>query len=580
MFGRRNIRNSVSTATSFSLGALSLAANLFFACAQRVGAQTTVSPKLSMVAPTPAKASGFEIKGGQFQLDGKPFQIISGEMHYPRIPVEYWRQRLKMAKACGLNTITTYVFWNMHEPQKGKFDFRGGNDIARFIKIAQQEGLFVILRPGPYVCAEWDFGGYPYWLLNEKGITIRTREPKYMALAQNYLNMLGKQLAPLQVDHGGNILMVQIENEYGSYGNDKVYIGMCRDAVTKAGFTVPLFMCDGGSQLASDYVAGLFPGENGGSGPDVKKTIDKYYPGGPYFVPEYYPGWLDHWGAPMVRVGTTSVVRSTERMLDSGMSFNYYMFHGGTNFGFLNGANFGSGFEPDITSYDYDAPLDEAGRATPKYMAIREAIQKRIAVGAESDYKLPAVPKKVETISIPAVELSTSSSLMSTLPPHISSEQIRSMESLKQDYGYILYRTTIHGPVDALLTIKDVRDYAVIMVNGKRIATVDRRRKSAKPHIVITSAGDSQLDILVENGGRINYGPLLLDNLKGITESVRLGETLLTGWQIYSLPMVGNDISRLSLQNPQEILRSFTVVASSWTTWLIRIWTCAAGPKE
>ena len=473
-------------------------------------------------------AQSFDIKGGNFLVDGKPIQLISGEIHYPRIAPEYWRQRLKMAKACGLNAITTYVFWNMHEPEKGKWDFKGANDVARFVKIAQEEGLYVILRPGPYVCAEWDFGGYPYWLLNEKGMTIRTHDAKYMQFVQRYFDQLAKQLIPLQADRGGNLIMVQVENEYGSYGNDRVYIGMVRDALKKAGFTVPLFMCDGGPQLANDYVQGLFPGENGGSGPEVKRTIDKYYPGGPYFVPEYYPGWLDHWGAPMVRVSTQSVVRSTERMLDGGISFNYYMFHGGTNFAFTNGANFGGTFEPDITSYDYDAPLDEAGHATPKFMAIREAIKKRVG-------EVAPVPPAPPVISIPTVNLTTHGSLLGTLPAPIKSAGLKSMEEIGQDYGFILYRTKLTGPVSGKLVIKDVRDYAVVMLNGKRLGVIDRRHKAA-PIEINQASGEATLDILVENGGRINYGPLLLDNRKGVTEYVRLGETQLTGWEIYSLP--------------------------------------------
>jgi len=493
-------------------------------------------------AVKPARGTSFKYEGGQFLLDGNSIQLISGEMHYPRIPPEYWRQRLRMAKAFGLNTITTYVFWDIHEPEKGKFTFKGVADVAKFIKIAQEEGLFVILRPGPYVCAEWDFGGFPYWLLNEKGMTIRTRDPKFMEYTQRYFTELGKQLVPLQVSNGGNILMVQVENEYGSYGSDRVYIGMVRDALIKAGFTAPLFMCDGGSQLASDYVKGLLPGENGGSGPEIKANIDKYYPGGPYFVPEYYPGWLDHWGAPMVRVGQAGIVRSTDRMLRGGISFNYYMFHGGTNFGFTNGANFGSGFEPDITSYDYDAPLDEAGRATPKYMAIRAAIQSFLGT------TLPAVPAPNPIITIPEFALKRTGSLLGTLPKPILSQKTRSMEELGQDYGFLLYRTKLRGPLEGKLNIKDVRDYAVVLLDGKRIAVIDRRRKTPVP-VISLAGGEHTLDILVENCGRINYGGLLLDNHKGITEYVKIGETDILGWEIYRLPF--RDVSHLTFDGKE-----------------------------
>jgi beta-galactosidase len=479
----------------------------------------------------PVHARSFAIKEGRFLLDDKLFNFISGEMHYARIPAAYWRQRLRMARACGLNAITTYVFWNVHEPEKGKFNFKGEADIAKFIRIAQEEGLWVILRPGPYVCAEWDFGGFPYWLLNEKGMTIRSRDPRFLQYTERYLREIGKQLAPLQVTHGGNILLVQVENEYGSYGNDKVYMGKIRDAVVAAGFTVPLTTCDGGSQMPAGYLPGLLPGLNGGSGPEVRATIDKFYPGGPYMVPETYPGWLDHWGEPKSKVGADGVARNTERMLASGISFNYYMFHGGTNFGFTNGANFGGNYQPDITSYDYDAPLDEAGHATPKYFRIRDTIAKHLPPGET----LPPVPPAPPVITVPRFELTETGSLLGALPSAIHSENVKSMEEVGQDYGFILYRTTLQGPLTGKLTLQNVRDYAVVLLDGKRIGLLDRRRNQKSVPVSI-GAGSATLDILVENGGRINYGALLTDNHKGITEAVRIGDRTLTGWEIYPLP--------------------------------------------
>lgn len=496
------------------------------ACPLPATADVPVKPQTTAVS-----GKQFEIKGGQFLLDGKPIVLISGEMHYPRIPAQYWRHRLRMAKACGLNAITTYVFWNVHEPEKGRFDFKGNADIAKFIKTAQEEGLWVILRPGPYVCAEWDFGGFPYWLLNEKGMTIRTRDARFIQYTQRYLDALAKQLAPLQITNGGNILLVQVENEYGSYSNDKVYMGAVRDAVRKAGFTVPLFTCDGGSQMPAGYLPGLLPGLNGGSGPEIRQTIDKFFPGGPYLVPEYYPGWLDHWGAPKSRVSAAQVVRNTEKMLQNGISFNYYMFHGGTNFGFTSGANFGGTFEPDLTSYDYDAPLDEAGRATPKYYQIREAIRKYLPSGVA----LPDVPPANPIIAVPRFELKQSGSLLGSLPGPIRSENIRPMEDFGQGYGFILYRTIVEGPLSGKLTLKDLRDYAVVMLDGKRVGLLDRRRNGKSVPLEVP-AGKATLDILVENGGRINYGGLLLDNKKGITESVRIGEKELKGWEVFLLP--------------------------------------------
>jgi beta-galactosidase len=465
--------------------------------------------------------------------------LIAGEMHYARIPAAYWRQRLRMAKACGLNAITTYVFWNVHEPEKGRFNFRGDADIARFVRIAQEEGLWVLLRPGPYVCAEWDFGGFPYWLLTEKGMTIRSRDEGFLQYVRRYMSELGRQLAPLQVDHGGNILLVQVENEYGSYGNDKAYMGKVRDAVRDAGFTVPLYTADGDVQMPAGSLPGILPGLNGGDGPAVRTTIDRFYLGGPYFVPEYYPGWLDHWGEPKSKVAAEGVVHDTERMLEGGISFNYYMFHGGTNFGFMNGANYGGSYQPDITSYDYDAPLDESGRPTPKYLQIRETLRKHLPSGAA----LPEVPPVAPALAMPRFELSEAGRLLGALPAPIRSENVKSMEEIGQDYGFILYRTRLQGPVHGDLVLKELRDYAVVMLNGTRIALLDRRR-GVQPVAIDVPVGGATLDILVENCGRINYGRLLIDNRKGITDSVRIGDRTLTGWQIYSLPF--RDVRKLT----------------------------------
>lgn len=215
----------------------------------------------------------FTLGDSTFLLDGKPFQMISGEMHYPRVPREAWRARMKMAKAMGLNTIGTYVFWNLHEPQKGKFDFSGNNDVAEFVKIAQEEGLWVILRPSPYVCAEWEFGGYPYWLQNEKGLIVRSKEPQYLKEYEKYIKEVGKRLAPLQINHGGNILMVQIENEYGSYGSDKEYLAINQKLFKEAGFDGLLYTCDPAPDLVKGHLPGLLPAVNGIDNPDKVKQL-------------------------------------------------------------------------------------------------------------------------------------------------------------------------------------------------------------------------------------------------------------------------------------------------------------------
>ena len=304
----------------------------------------------------------FALGDSVFLLDNKPFQMISGEMHYSRIPREAWRQRMRMARAMGLNTIGTYVFWNVQEPEKGKFDFTGNNDIAAFVRTAQEEGLWVVLRPSPYVCAEWEFGGYPYWLQNEKGLVVRSKEKRYLMEYKRYLMALGRQLAPLQVNHGGNILMIQVENEYGSYGDDKEYLAINRKIFREAGFDGLLYTCDPPYDLAKGHLPGLLPAVNGLDNPEkIKQLVRRYNNGkGPFYVAEWYPAWFDWWGSTHHVVPPEKYTAILDSLLTAGISVNMYMFHGGTTRAFMNGANYNnkSPFEPEISSYDYDAPLD------------------------------------------------------------------------------------------------------------------------------------------------------------------------------------------------------------------------------
>jgi beta-galactosidase len=470
-----------------------------------------------------------------FLLDGKPFQIISGEMHYPRIPKEAWRARMKMAKAMGLNTIGTYIFWNLHEPQKGKFDFSGSNDIVGFVKTAQEEGLWVTLRPSPYVCAEWEFGGYPYWLQNEVGLQVRSMEPQYLEEYRKYINEVGKQLAPYQINHGGNILMVQIENEYGSYGSDKAYLEKNRKMFVDAGFDGLLYTCDPAADLVKGHLPGLLPAVNGLDKPGaIKKLINENHGGkGPYYIAEWYPAWFDWWGAPHHTVPAEKYAPALDTVLGAGISINMYMFHGGTTRGFMNGANYKltSPYEPQISSYDYDAPLNEAGNPTPKFMEFRRVIEKHLSPGQT----LPPVPPAKPTISIPAITLSEGTSIFNLLPKPVRNATPLTFEDLNQAYGYVLYRTTLNNAASGLLKVKELRDYAIVFVNGKKLGTLDRRTLLDSLQLPATN-GNTTLDILVENMGRINFGEFLLQNKKGITEKVTLGGKELTGWQMYPLP--------------------------------------------
>lgn len=307
----------------------------------------------------------FTLGDTAFLMDGKPFQMISGEMHCSRIPREYWRDRMKMAKAMGLNSIGTYIFWNVHEPVQGKYDFSGNNDVAAFVRMAQEEGLWVVMRPSPYVCAEWEFGGYPWWLLKDKSLKVRSTDPKFLQAYRNYIRELAKQLVPLQVTHGGNILMVQIENEYGSYSNDKDYLDVNRKIFREAGFDGILFTCDPPSAVANGYLPGYLPAINGLDKPEaVKSLVNKFHEGkGPYYIAEWYPGWFDDWGKKHANVSASQLAERLDKVLAAGISINMYMFHGGTTRDFMNGANMNDRdpYSPQVSSYDYDAPSTKQG---------------------------------------------------------------------------------------------------------------------------------------------------------------------------------------------------------------------------
>lgn len=476
----------------------------------------------------------FTLGDSAFLLDGKPFQIISAELHYPRVPKEAWRDRMRQAKAMGINTIGTYVFWNLHEPQKGVFDFSGNNDIAAFVKTAWEEGLWVILRPSPYVCAEWEFGGYPYWLQNEKGLVVRSKEPTYLKEYRDYIMQVGKQLASLQINHGGNVLMVQVENEYGFYSNDKDYMAINRQLFIEAGFDGLLYTCDPAGTLKDGHLPGLLPAVNGLDKPaEVKSLVRKYHNGkGPFFIAEWYPAWFDWWGTKHHTVPVEKYLPALDSVLAAGVSINMYMFHGGTTRGYMNGANYNdnSPFEPQISSYDYDAPLDEAGNTTDKFMKFRQVIQKYT-----SGNNLPEPAPQKPVIALPAITFSKETSLFDWLSKPVTNADPLSFEDLKQAYGFVMYRTTVEGGASTLLKIPELRDYALLFVNGQRVGVLDRRLK--QDSLLLTLPGGKvKLDILVENLGRINFGPYLLKNKKGITAGVWLDGKPVKNWTMYKLP--------------------------------------------
>lgn len=501
-----------------------------------------VSPRPSG-ATVAAPAHTFGWRGEHFLLDGKPFQIIAGDVHYARVPRQYWRDRMRKMKAMGLNTLTTYVFWNLHEPVPGRFDFTGNLDVAAYVRTAQEEGLWVIVRPGPYVCTEWEFGGFPAWLLREPDMKVRSDDPRFLKAAAGYMREVGRRLAPLQVTRGGPVIMVQVENEYGSFGSDKVYLEAVRRMITDAGFDVTLFTSDGSPEkLAAGTLPDVLSVINFGAkdSPEKKFAVfDKFRRGVPRMCGEFWVGWFDSWGDRHQTVPAQKAAEGLDWMLARGISVSVYMFHGGSTFAFMNGANKNrDGYKPIINSYDYDSPLDEAGRPTEKYFALRDVIRKYLPAGTT----LPELPAPLPMVEIPRFELKESAGLFSVLGKPVQSERPLPMEVVGQSYGLILYRKRLDRAARGTLEIADeVRDYALVSQGDRQLGTLDRRL--GQNSLGVELGASAPLDILVENMGRVNFGPHMVTDRKGIAGKVTLGGEELTGWEIYPLPL--SDLSRL-----------------------------------
>ena len=475
-------------------------------------------------------AHTFSIGKGDFVLDGRRLQIRCGEIHSARVPREYWRHRLKMAKAMGLNAVCAYLFWNQVEARPGRFDWSGQADAAEFCRIAQEEGLWVILRPGPYSCAEWEMGGTPWWLLKGGDVRLRSRDPRYLGPASAYLREVGRVLGSLQVTRGGPILMVQVENEYGFCGDDAGYMGAIRQALIDAGFDVPLFACNPPSVMANGLRPDLFQAANFGSDPAGNfQKLRALQPLGPLFCSEFYPGWFDTWGQPHHCGDTARFLADLRAMLDLGASFSIYMVHGGTTFGLWSGCD--RPFKPDTSSYDYDAPISEAGWATEKYARTRELFAKYLLPGEA----LPEAPARNPVIAFAPVRAEEAAPIFENLPAALSDEQPRSMEEYDQGYGCILYRTAIGAGAAGVLEAAAVRDFGYVFVEGRRAGTLDRRSGACSVRLAARDA-PKRLDILVEPMGRINFGAEMADR-KGLVAPVRLGGRTLTGWQVFRLPL-------------------------------------------
>lgn len=507
------------------------------------------APARSAASATVRATSGaarhtFALSPTDFLLDGKPFQLRAGEMHPARIPVEYWRHRIQMAKAMGLNTIAAYIFWNYHEEADGRFDFTTGNrDIARFIRIAQDEGMWVLLRPGPYVCAEWDFGGLPPYLLRDPNLRIRSMYPRYMTAAERYMARLAAVVRPLLVTRGGPVLMVQVENEYGSYGNDRRYMARLRDVWVQHGIDVPFFTGDGPTpyMLEAGHLPGAAVGLDSGSDESHWELARSIVPGVPVFSSETYPGWLTHWGEQWAAPSAEDLRKEVDFLLKAKKSFNFYVVHGGTNFGFTAGANSGGkGYEPDLTSYDYDAPIDEQGRATLKY----EMLRAQIAASLPPGEALSAVPAPVPSISIPEFAMRLYASLWSNLPKPIAAVHPRPFEFYGQNQGLVLYRTTLVGRKGGKLVVTDLHDFATVFVDGVFVGTIDRRLGEKGLDLAKAATPNPVLEILVEGMGHINFAQEMIDR-KGITDRVTLSGMTLFNWEVHLLPLKASWVTSL-----------------------------------
>ncbi|WP_339246093.1 beta-galactosidase family protein [Paenibacillus sp. FSL F4-0243] len=482
---------------------------------------------------------------GQYLLDGQPYRIVSGAIHYFRVVPEYWKDRLLKLKACGFNAVETYIAWNMHEPKEGEFVFDGMADVVSFIELAGELGLHVIVRPSPFICAEWEFGGLPAWLLAYSELQLRCCDPLYLSKVDRYYDELIPRLVPLLSTHGGPILAVQVENEYGSYGNDSSYLRYMRNGLLSRGVDVLLFTSDGPTDemLLGGTLEDVHATVNFGSCAEESfRKYREYRSEEPLMVMEYWNGWFDHWMEDHHVRDAEDVAGVLDDILTHGSSLNMYMFHGGTNFGFYNGANHIVAYEPTTTSYDYDAPLTEWGDTTTKFEAVRSVLGKH---GFAPTCPLPEPIPKIsygKVALMERAELFTASNLEKLSEP-VNSVCVQPMEKLGQSYGFILYSTYVQGPRSRQkLYIEGVRDRAQVFLDGQVLGVIERW--NPQPLELSIPAGGAQLDILVENMGRINYGPLIRDP-KGILDGVRIDNQLQYNWTIRTLPLEPGTLASL-----------------------------------
>ncbi|MGB4659649.1 MAG: glycoside hydrolase family 35 protein [Mobilitalea sp.] len=485
----------------------------------------------------------FEIKD-KFYLDQKEMKVISGGLHYFRVVPQYWRDRLIKLKNLGCNTIETYIPWNLHEENKGEFNFEGRLDLKAFLLLAQELGLWVIARPSPYICAEWEFGGLPAWLLADDSMRLRGYYQPFLDHLRDYYKELFKILAPLQIDSGGPIIMMQLENEYGYYGNDTKYLETLKQIMIDNKTVVPMITSDGpwGDSISCGSLPGVLPTANFGSkAVEQFEVLSEYTKGRPLMCMEFWVGWFDAWGDKTHQTGNLQDnIKNLRDILRLG-NVNIYMFQGGTNFGFMNGSNYYGALTPDVTSYDYDALLTEGGAITPKYDAFKKVIQEFTTIN-EMPLEPQVVPTAYGKLSVcKKVDLFHA---LEDLTSAIESTYTKSMERVGQNYGYILYRTILKKENKLeKIRLLDANDRVQVFVDQKPVVTLYDRELLTEADVEAPLQETNQMDILVENMGRVNFGPLLENQRKGINRGVQINGHQHFVWKHYPLPL--NNIDRI-----------------------------------
>ena len=538
-------------------------------------------PVVTRVVPD-GKPHRFEARDHQFFLDREPTLILSGEMHFGRVLPEDWDTRIKQAKAMGLNTVSFYLFWNLCEPTEGRFEFSGMTDVRRMLQLCQANGMWAILRPGPYCCAEVEYGGLPWWTAKYPEVTIRSNDVRYVAWSRRYFEQVARQVADLQVTRGGPLLLLQLENEFGMISRGNVeHLATLRNLAREVGFDIPLFTCDPflrpPASDAPDPLPGVIRGRNGlRNDRDYEQTVAANR-GLPAFVPELYTAWFSGWGQPLAtrHTGVQEVVDWTGSLLDKNVSFNYYMFFGGTTFGFFNGAN---EFLPVQTSYDYSAPIDEAGRTTEKFRALRRLLSTRLKLTP------PAPPPEPTVRALPTIALTEHEALLDTLPdvPTRAGPKPLSMESLDQAYGAVVYRKKFADGLHGVLHLRDAMDYAIVMANGRTVGRAFRGYGPESASISIDATGPTTLDIFVYNLGRISVIVSERSQArarKGLLGGAFLGEEELTDWEMFSMRLDHPRVDRPSDQTPvgPTLYRgSFDVAEPAGTFLDLRHWSMGA----